>query len=200
VRVATAWIQHLARLHHHDPPKIAAAFTLGAVRRSNRNRWHMAAWLRGIGGRDYISSFVGAYNAYRSLEHVKREVFATPPSSSALCAAAISNSRVVRDGPAAAYQFRIVGGTVIGLRTTGPESLQANVRIYVFDSTRDYPGLYLAGFNGLPSPWPYRIGNLSNAQRVLTVFVHALQRTNDSVHLLDECSEYSPSQHVDQVL
>ncbi len=50
------------RQHQHDPPKIAAAYNAGSIRRSSANRWHML-----VTG-NHIDRFVAAYNAYRSWE------------------------------------------------------------------------------------------------------------------------------------
>ncbi len=52
----------LVSKHHHDPPKIAAAYNAGSVRRSTRNRWHML-----VTG-NHLERFVAAYNAYRAWE------------------------------------------------------------------------------------------------------------------------------------
>ena len=48
--------------HRFDPPRIAAVIANGSVRKSHLNRWHMRA------PNDWISRFVGAYNAYRYQE------------------------------------------------------------------------------------------------------------------------------------
>lgn len=46
--------------HHRDPPKIAAAYNAGSVRRSTGNRWHM------VSTGNHIDRWVNAYNAYRT--------------------------------------------------------------------------------------------------------------------------------------
>ncbi|WP_394845918.1 lytic transglycosylase domain-containing protein [Pendulispora brunnea] len=48
--------------HKHDPPKIAAAYNAGSLRRSSANRWHMV-----VTG-NHIERFVGGYNGYRAWE------------------------------------------------------------------------------------------------------------------------------------
>ncbi|MBL9015089.1 MAG: transglycosylase SLT domain-containing protein [Myxococcales bacterium] len=48
--------------HHRDPPKIAAAYNAGSLRRSSANRWHM------VSTGNHIDRFVNWYNAYRSWE------------------------------------------------------------------------------------------------------------------------------------
>jgi Transglycosylase SLT domain len=48
--------------HHRDPPKIAAAYNAGSLRRSSANRWHM------LTTGNHIDRFVRAYNAYRKWE------------------------------------------------------------------------------------------------------------------------------------
>jgi hypothetical protein len=48
--------------HHRDPPKIAAAYNAGSLRRSSANRWHL------VSTGNHIDRFVRAYNAYRSWE------------------------------------------------------------------------------------------------------------------------------------
>lgn len=48
--------------HHNDPPKVAAAYNAGSIRRSSANRWHMV-----VTG-NHIDRFVSAYNAYRAWE------------------------------------------------------------------------------------------------------------------------------------
>jgi hypothetical protein len=48
--------------HHGDPPKIAAAYNAGSVRRSSANRWHM------VTTGNHIDRFVTAYNGYRAWE------------------------------------------------------------------------------------------------------------------------------------
>lgn len=48
--------------HSNDPPKIAAAYNAGSIRRSSANRWHMV-----VTG-NHIDRFVSAYNAYRAWE------------------------------------------------------------------------------------------------------------------------------------
>ncbi len=48
--------------HHRDPPKIAAAYNAGSLRRSSANRWHM------VSTGNHIDRFVRWYNAYRSWE------------------------------------------------------------------------------------------------------------------------------------
>jgi hypothetical protein len=50
------------RQHRNDPPKIAAAYNAGSIRRSRANRWHMV-----VTG-NHIDRFVAAYNAYRTWE------------------------------------------------------------------------------------------------------------------------------------
>jgi hypothetical protein len=57
------------RRHLFDPPRIAAVLSTGSVRRTHANRWHMHSRA------DYISRFVGAYNAYRT-----QEVGGQPPT------------------------------------------------------------------------------------------------------------------------
>jgi hypothetical protein len=48
--------------HRHDPPKIAAAYNAGSLRKTSSNRWHM------VSTGNHIDRFVRAYNAYRSWE------------------------------------------------------------------------------------------------------------------------------------
>ena len=48
--------------HHRDPPKIAAAYNAGSLRRSSANRWHM------LTTGNHIDRFVRHYNAYRIWE------------------------------------------------------------------------------------------------------------------------------------
>lgn len=48
--------------HHRDPPKIAAAYNAGSLRKSFANRWHM------VSTGNHIDRFVGWYNAYRAWE------------------------------------------------------------------------------------------------------------------------------------
>jgi hypothetical protein len=48
--------------HHRDPPKIAAAYNAGSLRRSSANRWHM------VSTGNHIDRFVSWYNAYRIWE------------------------------------------------------------------------------------------------------------------------------------
>jgi hypothetical protein len=48
--------------HHRDPPKIAAAYNAGSLRRSSANRWHM------LTTGNHIDRFVRHYNAYRVWE------------------------------------------------------------------------------------------------------------------------------------
>jgi hypothetical protein len=70
------------RQHASDPPKIAAAYNTGSIRRSGANRWHML-----VTG-NHIDRFVGANNAYArwaglsatDRETLEREVLAEPES------------------------------------------------------------------------------------------------------------------------
>ena len=48
--------------HHRDPPKIAAAYNAGSLRRTSSNRWHM------VSTGSHINRFVLWYNAYRAWE------------------------------------------------------------------------------------------------------------------------------------
>jgi len=48
------------RQHHHDPPKIAAAYNAGSIRKSFANRWHM------LTTGNHIDRWVNAYDAYRA--------------------------------------------------------------------------------------------------------------------------------------
>ncbi len=48
--------------HHRDPPKIAAAYNAGSLRRTSSNRWHM------VSTGNHINRFVLWYNAYRTWE------------------------------------------------------------------------------------------------------------------------------------
>jgi transglycosylase-like protein with SLT domain len=48
--------------HHRDPPKIAAAYNAGSLRKSFANRWHM------VTTGNHIDRFVRHYNAYRVWE------------------------------------------------------------------------------------------------------------------------------------
>ena len=48
--------------HHRDPPKIAAAYNAGSLRRTSSNRWHM------VSTGNHIDRFVRWYNAYRVWE------------------------------------------------------------------------------------------------------------------------------------
>ncbi|HEY5947782.1 MAG TPA: transglycosylase SLT domain-containing protein [Kofleriaceae bacterium] len=48
--------------HHRDPPKIAAAYNAGSLRKSFANRWHM------VSTGNHIDRFVQHYNAYRLWE------------------------------------------------------------------------------------------------------------------------------------
>lgn len=48
--------------HRRDPPKIAAAYNAGSLRRTSSNRWHM------VSTGNHIDRFVRAYNAYRRWE------------------------------------------------------------------------------------------------------------------------------------
>lgn len=48
--------------HRHDPPKIAAAYNAGSLRKSTANRWHL------LTTGNHIDRFVRAYNAYRAWE------------------------------------------------------------------------------------------------------------------------------------
>jgi hypothetical protein len=48
--------------HHRDPPKIAAAYNAGSIRKSFKNRWRM------VSTGNHIDRFVSAYNAYRVWE------------------------------------------------------------------------------------------------------------------------------------
>jgi hypothetical protein len=49
-------------LHRNDPPRLAAVYYSGDLRRSRGNAWHAAAAC------GYIDRFVQAYNAYRDWE------------------------------------------------------------------------------------------------------------------------------------
>jgi hypothetical protein len=48
--------------HRRDPPKIAAAYNAGSIRKSFKNRWRM------VSTGNHIDRFVNAYNAYRVWE------------------------------------------------------------------------------------------------------------------------------------
>ena len=48
--------------HGNDPPKIAAAYNAGSIRRTSANRWRM------VTTGNHIDRFVNAYNAYRAWE------------------------------------------------------------------------------------------------------------------------------------
>jgi len=48
--------------HHRDPPKIAAAYNAGSLRKSFSNRWHL------VSTGNHIDRFVRHYNAYRIWE------------------------------------------------------------------------------------------------------------------------------------
>ncbi len=48
--------------HHRDPPKIAAAYNAGSLRKTSSNHWHMVS----MG--NHIDRFVRWYNAYRTWE------------------------------------------------------------------------------------------------------------------------------------
>jgi hypothetical protein len=48
--------------HHRDPPKIAAAYNAGSLRKSFSNRWHL------VSTGNHIDRFVRHYNAYRVWE------------------------------------------------------------------------------------------------------------------------------------
>jgi hypothetical protein len=48
--------------HHRDPPKIAAAYNAGSLRRTSSNRWHL------VSTGNHIDRFVRHYNAYRVWE------------------------------------------------------------------------------------------------------------------------------------
>jgi hypothetical protein len=48
--------------HHRDPPKIAAAYNAGSLRKSYANRWHL------VSTGNHIDRFVRHYNAYRAWE------------------------------------------------------------------------------------------------------------------------------------
>jgi hypothetical protein len=48
--------------HHRDPPKIAAAYNAGSLRKTSSNRWHM------VSTGNHIDRFVRHYNAYRVWE------------------------------------------------------------------------------------------------------------------------------------
>jgi hypothetical protein len=48
--------------HRHDPPKIAAAYNAGSLRKSSANRWHL------VTTGNHIDRFVRGYNAYRAWE------------------------------------------------------------------------------------------------------------------------------------
>jgi hypothetical protein len=48
--------------HRRDPPKIAAAYNAGSLRRTSANRWHM------VSTGSHIDRFVRWYNAYRTWE------------------------------------------------------------------------------------------------------------------------------------
>lgn len=48
--------------HHRDPPKVAAAYNAGSLRKTSANRWHM------VSTGNHIDRFVQHYNAYRSWE------------------------------------------------------------------------------------------------------------------------------------
>jgi hypothetical protein len=50
--------------HRHDPPKIAAAYNAGSLRKSFANHWHL------VTTGNHIDRFVRAYNAYRKWETV----------------------------------------------------------------------------------------------------------------------------------
>lgn len=62
------------RQHASDPPKIAAAYNAGSVRRTSANRWHM------VSTGNHIDRFVTAYNGYRRWE-AAAGFGATPTSS-----------------------------------------------------------------------------------------------------------------------
>jgi hypothetical protein len=67
------------RQHHHDPPKIGAAYNAGTIRPSTANRWHM------LTTGNHINRWVGGYNAYRrweSIHHVAAAVAASEPEAS----------------------------------------------------------------------------------------------------------------------
>jgi hypothetical protein len=48
--------------HHRDPPKIAAAYNAGSLRKTSSNRWHL------VSTGNHIDRFVRHYNAYRVWE------------------------------------------------------------------------------------------------------------------------------------
>ena len=48
--------------HHRDPPKIAAAYNAGSLRKSFANRWQM------VSTGNHVDRFVRWYNAYRVWE------------------------------------------------------------------------------------------------------------------------------------
>jgi hypothetical protein len=50
--------------HHRDPPKIAAAYNAGSLRKSFANRWHL------VSTGNHIDRFVRHYNAYRVWETI----------------------------------------------------------------------------------------------------------------------------------
>ena len=87
--------------HHHDPPKIAAAYNAGSLRPSSSNRWHL------VSTGNHIDRFVAAYNAYRRWERLTRVV----PDGSAGPVAAAEDAW---DGAHVAELARLPGGAVEG--------------------------------------------------------------------------------------
>jgi hypothetical protein len=59
--------------HHRDPPKIAAAYNAGSIRKSYANRWHM------VTTGNHIDRWVSAYNAYRAWETTRSAAIEIAP-------------------------------------------------------------------------------------------------------------------------
>ncbi len=113
-QVGAKYIAQQLRHHQHDPPKIAASYNAGAVRRSTRNRWHML-----VTG-NHLERWVAAYNAYREWElaagitssgdggDVNDEIFANDASRRIFRGAYVSSMDVL-PSPGAEGEIYFVG-------------------------------------------------------------------------------------------
>jgi hypothetical protein len=205
VAAATRWISSTRRVHHRDPPRIAAAYSVGAVRRTRQNRWHMATWERSTGdANDYITSFVAAYNAYRTTESLQqlannRNSFGT---TSCVDHPRAVSTIILRGGDPFTASFEIGGHQLIDIAAFGDDTFLARSRIDFFKSDGGPAGMFIGTLPVATNGTAARVlaANISGTPHSITVSVTPAPGSGGEAQLRVTCRPQYVEDHAQIVV
>jgi hypothetical protein len=173
VGVAVRRLASLARIHRHDPPKMAAAFALGRVVQSRANRWHLASWRNGVQGDGYVSSFVAAYNTHRSLESLAATRSALPVTAELSCVRGHAPSVTVPRGETQLVTYTIEPRSYLNFGPIASNAPPSRAAVYIFASDLNGPSSFVSGFDYIQYPLSFHVYNSSVSRRTVPVLIHA---------------------------